>query len=796
MKKTFLLLILLLCLSMGLCESDAAFVLPSGILIVEEGAFEGTAIRGSVYVPPETRYVAPSAFDSSVTLVYGYLGTAGEQYASDADKEFIVLDIMDIEIDSSALWIPQGASVTLTARAESFAPCEFAFTVEVGGAVCESGYSASPSRTFTLDRAGEASVTVKARSRYDEAETVKSGFIHVEPSIAFSSAQIYLEPGDTVKLLSDDETREVSFSCSSPIIQIDGGFVTGLTAGSCKVSAEAALPGGIVSNTVGVTVCAPITNVNLSGLPKGLYEGESARCRLTYYPSDARFNEFVFASSDESVLTVDENGLVTAVSAGSASVTATAYSGKSASVTVEVWAPVSEIIPPEKFIADTDVLTAIPCEVLPENAHDKTLTYTVSDPKTAVISGGKIKGLKPGEVTVTAAAVNGVSVSFPVTINRPVTNVKLPAKVKIDLFDSVQLDYNVYPADAGDPSLVWSSSDESVAVVDENGIVYGAGNGTAVIRAESVNGKYAVSTVTVVETLPTAFTFEELYVTMKVGERHSVSALFTPEKAQNRELTYQSSDPSIVSVDGFGMLTAHREGTACITAVSGAVASVKDTLKVCVIADGALPLSGIVIGINPGHEIKPILTQLPMAPGSSMLKNAVGVGGKGAYTGVPEYETNLQVSLKLASLLREQGATVVMTRTENDVLLNNIKRAEMLNEAGVDLAIQVHCNDSASSAPNGLSTYYRSNGSYVDESRLFAVLAGEHLSEITGAANNGALVCNTYMSLNYSTTPTILVEMGFMSNKTEDYLLVDDTYRGKLAQGMLEAIADYFGREL
>ena len=796
MKKTFLLLILLLLLSMGLCESDADFVLPSGILIVEEGAFEGTAIRGSVYVPPETRYVAPSAFDSSVTLVYGYLGTAGEQYASDADKEFIVLDITDIAVGSSAAWIPQGASITLTARAESFAPCEYAFTVEIAGVTYESGYSASSSRTFTLDIPGEASVTVKARSRYDEAEIVKSNFIHVEPSIAFSAPQIYLEPGDTVKLLSNEETREVSFSCSSPIVRIDGDTVTGITPGSCKVSAEAVLPGGTVINTVGVTVCAPITSVNLSGLPKGLYAGESALCKLSYYPSNARFNEFTFTSSDESVLTVDENGLVTAVSAGSAVVTATAHSGKSASFTVEVWAAVSGIIPPEGFIADTDVLTAIPCTVLPENSHDKTLTYTVSDPKTAVISGGKIKGVKPGEVTVTATAVNGVSVSFPVIINRPVTGVKLPAKVKIDLFDSVLLDHTVYPVDASDSSLVWTSSDESVAFVDENGTVYGAGNGTAVIRAEAVNGKSASCTVTVVETLPTAFTFEELYITMKVGQRRGVSALFTPEKAQNRELTYQSSDPSVVSVDGFGMLTALREGTATVTAVSGAAPNVKDTLKVCVVADDALPLSGIVIGINPGHEIKPILTQLPMAPGSSTLKNAVGVGGKGAYTGVPEYETNLQVSLKLAALLREQGATVVMTRTENDVLLNNITRAQMLNDAGVDLAIQVHCDDSASSAPHGLSTYYRSNGSYVDESRLFAILAGEHLSGITGAANNGARVCNTYMSLNYSTTPTILVEMGFMSNKTEDYLLVDDAYRGKLAQGMLEAIADYFGREL
>ena len=147
-------------------------------------------------------------------------------------------------------------------------------------------------------------------------------------------------------------------------------------------------------------------------------------------------------------------------------------------------------------------------------------------------------------------------------------------------------------------------------------------------------------------------------------------------------------------------------------------------------------------------------------------------------------------------MLTEMGAEVVMTRTENDVMIHNISRAEMLNNANVDMAIQVHCNDGGSPSTSGVSTYYRTGSNWVDESRNFAEAVGEHICSVTGANNRGVILCNTYMSLNYSTTPAILVEMGYMSSRTEDYLLADDDYRTLLARGMLEAIADYFGREL
>lgn len=791
------LMILVLCFMAEGCAAHADFSLPSSVLIVEDGAFEETAISGSVYIPPEAKYISPSAFGKSVSNVYGYLGTEAESYAREADKTFVPLDILNLDVSASSLWIAQGEAVTLTAGADSESVCRYAFSVDVGGAHYESDYNYSEKRVFTLDAAGEATVTVRAKSVRGEAETVKSAFIHVEPSIAFSAQAIYVEPGDTASLLSETESREVTFSCTSPLVRVENDCVTGLTVGSCTVSAEAILPGGTVRQTLPVIVCAPVSSMTISGLPNGMYVGESTKSVLAYTPSNAHFHDFIWTSSDESVLTVDEAGTVTGISAGTATVTAQAHSGKTASFTMEIWNHVSEIVPPEDFIADTDVLTPLSCTVLPENAHDKTLTFTSSDPNTAVIVGDKIKGLKPGEVTVTATAKNGVSVRFPVTVNRPVTSVKMAASsYKIDLYGQTEIGISVYPVDASDQKLYWSSSDGTVAEVDENGVVYGISAGTAVICAQSANGKTASCNVTVYETLPTNVDFAKLNLTLKTGEQLSAAPLFTPDKAQNKQLTYTSSDPSVVSVDASGLLTALAPGSATITAVSMADPSVRNTCKVFVVGEDDLPLAGIVIGINPGHQTTPLRTQFPMSPGSTTMKGAVGVGGVGNYTGMPEYETNLQVSLKLRDMLEEMGAEVVMTRTENDVMIHNIGRAEMLNNAGVDMSIQVHCNDGGNPSTSGISTYYRTGSGWVEESKAFAEAVGEHMCSVTGANNRGVIVCNTYMSLNYTTTPSILVEMGYMSSRTEDYLLADDSYRTLLAQGMLEAIAEYFGREL
>ena len=103
------------------------------------------------------------------------------------------------------------------------------------------------------------------------------------------------------------------------------------------------------------------------------------------------------------------------------------------------------------------------------------------------------------------------------------------------------------------------------------------------------------------------------------------------------------------------------------------------------------PLKDVIIGIDPGHQLKADSGQEQISPNDEKTtKDRMTRGCTGVRSGVNEYDVNLAVSVKLMSLLQDAGATVVMTRTKNDVSVSNKERAEMMNDARVDFWIRIH----------------------------------------------------------------------------------------------------------
>lgn len=212
--------------------------------------------------------------------------------------------------------------------------------------------------------------------------------------------------------------------------------------------------------------------------------------------------------------------------------------------------------------------------------------------------------------------------------------------------------------------------------------------------------------------------------------------------------------------------------------------------------DIPLPLEGIKIGIDPGHQAKGNNEQEPVAPDSTETKAKVSSGTQGVVTRVPEYVVNLDVSLQLRDLLEELGAEVYMTRESHDVDISNIERATMMNELEVDLVLRIHCNGSTNKEHHGISLYVKPDGDGAEESYEAAEAILPAMVEETGAKSLGIYVRDSYSGLNWSEVPSILVEMGFMSNEEEDKKLCDSDYQMKLVAGMVRGIADYMGREL
>ena len=342
----------------------------------------------------------------------------------------------------------------------------------------------------------------------------------------------------------------------------------------------------------------------------------------------------------------------------------------------------------------------------------------------------------------------------------------------------------------------WSSSNgDAISVSD--GRIRAKRAGTAVITA--VYGEESVSCRVAAVRPYRAVRVEKvdfglLYVTMNPGDRYPTNVTFSPADTTETVLGYETSDGAVAEVDAGGVITAIGVGTATITAVSRAREDVRNTCRVCVIEPGSPRMAGLTIGVNPGHQRHTMKEKLPIAPWSTETAYAVKEGACGKFTGVPEYETNLQIGLKLARILTEQGAAVVITRTSNDVSLTNIDRATMLNEAHVDVALQLHCNSVDSSKKQGNSGYIRTTGDWVEESRQLSDCITTEISRVTGAKNLGVKIGEKYMSLNYSQTPSVLLEMGYLSNREEDELLATDAYREKLAFAICEGLCRYFGR--
>lgn len=208
------------------------------------------------------------------------------------------------------------------------------------------------------------------------------------------------------------------------------------------------------------------------------------------------------------------------------------------------------------------------------------------------------------------------------------------------------------------------------------------------------------------------------------------------------------------------------------------------------------PLSGCLIGIDPGHQAHGNSEQEPIAPGSTQTKAKVSSGTSGVSTHIDEYVTNLQVGLKLRDALEALGAQVVMTRETHDVDISNIERAQIMNEAGVQLCLRLHCNGSENRDVQGLTLYAKATGEGAEESAALAQALRQPMLDATGAKDRGVVLNDNYTGQNWSTVPCVMVEMGFMSNHEEDELLNDPDYQQKLVDGMVQGIADYLGRTL
>lgn len=224
----------------------------------------------------------------------------------------------------------------------------------------------------------------------------------------------------------------------------------------------------------------------------------------------------------------------------------------------------------EMIVGETVQLNAI---VLPSNAVDKTVVWTSSNQSVATITtSGVVTAISEGTSTITAK-VGGKTGTCVVTVSNRVvvtTSIELDI-VSLELIEgqTATLNATVSPSDATNKTVTWTSSDASIATV-EDGKVTALSKGTATITASSNDGsgKHASCSVNV-KRLVSSITLEKTSMTIYNGQTVAIIATVNPEDANNTELTWNSSDPSIAVVSSSsGILTGISRGNTTITATA------------------------------------------------------------------------------------------------------------------------------------------------------------------------------------------------------------------------------------
>lgn len=212
-----------------------------------------------------------------------------------------------------------------------------------------------------------------------------------------------------------------------------------------------------------------------------------------------------------------------------------------------------------------------------------------------------------------------------------------------------------------------------------------------------------------------------------------------------------------------------------------------------------LPLEDAVICVDPGHCVTPLTGKgyrELVSPLSKETKNLYTTGTQGA--GMTEEKLNLAVGLKLRDELEALGAEIIMTRDISEITISGIERCEIANEANVDVKISIHADGSNDPDVHGVSVLVPSGNllgmpAIVDESNRLGQLMVDAVAAETEAKNLGTIPRTDMTGFNFSTVPTVLIEMGFMTNKDEDAKLETEEYQDQIVTGMVNSVLDWYG---
>ena len=528
---------------------------------------------------------AVSAGEVTITVITEDGGYTSKCNVKVETKEIRVTDIV-LSDDDGKISIIEGETSKLTATVLPFDATNKNVTWNSSNTLIA---TVSNEGVITAVAPGTADITVTTIDG-NKTATCK---VTVTPKV-ISATSVLMTPregtikvGNTLKLTAtvvpSDASNKILIweSTDTAIATVNSGLVTAHKPGN--VTIKAISEDGGHTGTCEITVLPntiSVEKVTLNETVKTIKIGESLVLRETIEPSNATNKKVTWQSSNTEIANVTESGIVTGLKQGVVTITVTTDDGnKKATCQVTVESDVAPVISvtgvslneSSKTIKIGETLTLIQT-VTPQNATNKNIIWASSNENVATVVGGKVTAISEGETTITVITVDGnKKATCAVKVEKNVINAERVELDKENLTLKINttqlLTATVFPENATDKEVTWTTLNAEIAKVSETGYVTGVKAGIATITVTTKDGGFTDTckvTVTEENIRVNKVSLNEENKKIKKGETFTLVETIEPSNATNKNVTWTSSNEDVATVLG-GVVTAFKPGTTTIT---------------------------------------------------------------------------------------------------------------------------------------------------------------------------------------------------------------------------------------
>ncbi len=376
-------------------------------------------------------------------------------------------------------------------------------------------------------------------------------------------------------------------SMDASVASVDqNGIVTLKKPGSTSILVSSKTDASVFA-VCNVEVTKSVSGIKLDSSTHDMYVGDTFRLTYTISPVGASNAAVSWSSSNTAVATVDQNGLVTAKGVGTAVIIVkTNDGGYTATCTINVGRVATGIkLDVTKLVLNTGDYYYLEYTLTPADTTEGNVLFESSNAQVATVSkNGKVTAVKAGECVIMAKTDNGSIAYCSVTVNEGVNGIKISEReLEIKVGEIYEMDVTFEPNEPSNKNFTWASSRPDVATIDSKGNLKGIAGGVTVVTCTSEEHNFVdYCIVTVIEEV-TEVTLNEHYYRLGKDRTFRLIATVSGLTATNKDVTWRSSNPSVVSVDENGRIRGLEYGEATIycTATDGSGAEDFCEVVVC-----------------------------------------------------------------------------------------------------------------------------------------------------------------------------------------------------------------------